>query len=314
MTVSFEKVLDLAYGENPHQRAALYAEDGARRHVLSRVEQLQGKPLSFNNLHDLSAARAVVEEFAVPACAIVKHANPCGVALGTTVDEAFARAHAADPVSAYGGVVVCNRPVGGSARRAVVSAVRRARVRAGLRRRRARACSRASRGCACCSTPSVATPPRENATTGACSVESSSRTATRTSRTAKAWRSSAASRSEDDWGELLFAWRVCKHGLSNAIVVARELQTLGIGIGQMSRVDAVRIALAKARDLGHELAGSALASDAFFPFADGPRFALEAGVRAIIQPGGSKRDAEVIAAVEEAGATMVFTGRRHFRH
>ena len=119
---------------------------------------------------------------------------------------------------------------------------------------------------------------------------------------------------EDDWGELLFAWRVCKHGLSNAIVVAGELQTLGIGIGQMSRVDAVRIALAKARDLGHELAGAALASDAFFPFADGPRLALDAGVRAIIQPGGSKRDAEVIAAVEEAGAAMVFTGRRHFRH
>jgi phosphoribosylaminoimidazolecarboxamide formyltransferase/IMP cyclohydrolase len=119
---------------------------------------------------------------------------------------------------------------------------------------------------------------------------------------------------EDDWGELLFAWRVCKHVTSNAIVLARGLQTIGVGAGQMSRVDAVRIAIEKARELGHDLGGAVLASDAFFPFADGPQLALESGVQAIIQPGGSKRDAEVIEAVRSAGATMVFTGRRHFRH
>jgi phosphoribosylaminoimidazolecarboxamide formyltransferase/IMP cyclohydrolase len=119
---------------------------------------------------------------------------------------------------------------------------------------------------------------------------------------------------EDDWGDLLFAWRVCKHGLSNAIVIARQLQTTGIGTGQTSRVDAVRIAVARGLEIGHDLAGSVLASDAFFPFADGPELALEAGVRSIIQPGGSKRDDEVIAAVARVGATMVFTGRRHFRH
>jgi len=281
--------------------------------VLSRVEQLQGKPLTFNNLHDLSAARAVVEEFAVPACAIIKHANPCGVALGTTADEAFARAHAADPASAYGGVVVCNRPVGGTLGEllaaqfvelvfapgydaealALLAGKPAMRVLLDAERRHASPGERDYRR-----------------VLGGILVQD--RDADIEDR--DGMEVVCGEPSEDDWGELLFAWRVCKHGLSNAIVVAGELQTLGIGVGQMSRVDAVRIALAKARDLGHELAGAALASDAFFPFADGPRLALDAGIHAIIQPGGSKRDAEVIAAVEEAGAAMVFTGRRHFRH
>jgi len=313
VTVSFEKVLDLAYGENPHQRAALYAEDGARRHVLSRVEQLQGKPLSFNNLNDLSAARAVAEEFAVSACAIVKHANPCGVALGSTVEEAFARAHAADPISAYGGVVVCNGPVTGpvgkrlaeqfvelvfapgyeEAALAALAAKPATRVLLDAERRHASPGERDYRrvlGGMLVQDRDVDVDDRDSMDV-VCGEPT-----------------------EDDWGDLLFAWRVCKHGLSNAIVVARELQTIGIGIGQMSRVDAVRIAVTKAGELGHKIAGSALASDAFFPFADGPQLALDAGVRALIQPGGSKRDAEVIAAVEKAGAIMVFTGRRHFRH
>ncbi len=313
VTVSFEKVLDLAYGENPHQRAALYAEDGARRHVLSRVEQLQGKPLSFNNLNDLSAARAVAEEFAVPACVIVKHANPCGVALGSTVDEAFARAHAADPVSAYGGVVVCNRPVtdelgarlaeefvevlfapgyDDGAREALATKPN-ARVLLDAERRHASPGERDYRR-----------------VLGGLLIQD--RDADVDDR--DTMDVVCGEPTEDDWGDLLFAWRVCKHGLSNAIVLGSGLATIGIGIGQMSRVDAVRIALTKATDLGHDPAGAALASDAFFPFADGPQAALEAGVRAIIQPGGSKRDAEVIAAVESAGAIMVFTGRRHFRH
>ena len=313
VTVSFEKVLDLAYGENPHQRAALYAEDGARRHVLSRVEQLQGKPLSFNNLHDLSAARAVVEEFTVPACAIVKHANPCGVALGTSVDEAFASAHAADPVSAYGGVVVCNRPIGRElsellAKQFVELVFAPGYDPDGLellaRKPAMRVLLDAERR--------HASPGERDYRRVLGGILVQDRDADVEDR--EGMEVVCGEPTEDDWGELLFAWRVCKHGLSNAIVVAHELQTIGIGIGQMSRVDAVRIALSKARDLGHELAGSALASDAFFPFADGPRLALESGVRSIIQPGGSKRDDEAVAAVAEAGAIMVFTGRRHFRH
>ncbi len=313
VTVSFEKVLDLAYGENPHQRAALYAEDGARRHVLSRVEQLQGKPLSFNNLHDLSAARAVVEEFTVPACAVVKHANPCGVALGTSVDEAFARAHAADPVSAYGGVVVCNRPIGRElsellAKQFVELVFAPGYDPDGLellaRKPAMRVLLDAERR--------HASPGERDYRRVLGGILVQDRDADVEDR--EGMEVVCGEPTEDDWGELLFAWRVCKHGLSNAIVVAHELQTIGIGIGQMSRVDAVRIALSKARDLGHELAGSALASDAFFPFADGPSLALESGVRSIIQPGGSKRDDEAVAAVAEAGAIMVFTGRRHFRH
>ena len=311
--MSFEKVLDLAYGENPHQRAALYAEDGARRHVLSRVEQLQGKPLSFNNLHDLSAARAVIEEFAVPACAIVKHANPCGVALGTTLEEAFARAHAADPVSAYGGVVVCNRPVGKELGAMLVERFVELVFAPGYDTETLAALARKPAMRVLLDAERRHASPGERdyrRVLGGILVQD--RDADLEDR--DSMEVVCGEPTEDDWGELLFAWRVCKHGLSNAIVVARELQTLGIGIGQMSRVDAVRIALAKARDIGHELAGSALASDAFFPFADGPRLALDAGVRAIIQPGGSKRDDEVVAAVEKAGAIMVFTGRRHFRH
>jgi phosphoribosylaminoimidazolecarboxamide formyltransferase/IMP cyclohydrolase len=313
ITASFVKELDLPYGENPHQRAALYTEIGARRHVLSRVEQLQGKQLSFNNVNDLSAARGVSEEFAVPACVIVKHANPCGVALGTTIEEAYARARAADPVSAYGGIVVCNRPVTGELAellseqfvelvfapgyddraRELLAAKPATRVLLDAERRHASPGERDYRrvlGGLLVQDRDVDLEARE------------------------AMEVVCGEPTEDDWGDLLFAWRVCKHGSSNAIVVASALQTIGVGVGQMSRVDAVRIAIEKACELGHDCAGAALASDAFFPFTDGPQLALDSGVRLIIQPGGSKRDADVIAAVEKAGATMVFTGRRHFRH
>ena len=306
-------MLELAYGENPHQRASLYAEAGARRHVLSRIEQLQGDVLSFNNLADLSAARALAEEFTVAACVIVKHTNPCGVALGTTIEEAYERALAADPLSAYGGVIVCNRPVGAelAARvteqfvevlfapgyddeaRAALASKPKARVLLDTERRRVSPGERDYRrvlGGLLIQDRDADVDPRE------------------------AMEVVSGAPSEDDWRELLFAWRVCKHVSSNAIVLASGLQTIGIGGGQMSRVDAVRLALDKARDRGHDLSGAALASDAFFPFADGPQLAVDAGVRSIIQPGGSKRDSEVIDAVKAAGGTMVFTHRRHFRH
>jgi phosphoribosylaminoimidazolecarboxamide formyltransferase/IMP cyclohydrolase len=313
VTISLEKALDLAYGENPHQAAALYVEQGARRHVLSHVEQLQGKRLSFNNLHDLSAGRQLLEEFALPACAIVKHANPCGAAVAATVEEAFDRALAGDPSSAYGGVVVLNRPVSpelatrlagqfvevlfapGYAEEAIATLRQKeaTRVLVDSERRRASPGERDYKrvlGGLLVQDRDIGLEDREG------------------------MQVVCGHPGEREWGDLLFAWRVCKHVSSNAIVIAKELGTLGVGAGQMSRVDAVRIAVEKAKELGHDLKDAALASDAFFPFADGPRLALEAGVGAIIQPGGSKRDGEVIAAVGEAGATMIFTGRRHFRH
>jgi phosphoribosylaminoimidazolecarboxamide formyltransferase/IMP cyclohydrolase len=313
LTLAFDKVQDVTYGENPHQRGALYAERGARRHVLSMVEQLHGEPLSYNNLNDLSGARLLLREFELPGCVIVKHANPCGVALAGTVDEAYAGALAADPVSAFGGVVVLNRPVGAALAARLSEqffhvllapgyddeALARLREKPALRvllDGERRGYDRGERDL--------------KRVLGGLLVQD------------RDWEIEdregmevvCGAPAEADWGDMLFAWRVCKHVLSNAIVLAKDLRTIGIGAGQMSRVDAVRIAIAKAREHGHDLTGAALASDAFFPFADGPQAALEAGVRAVVQPGGSKRDAEVIEAVRAAGATMVLTGRRHFRH
>jgi phosphoribosylaminoimidazolecarboxamide formyltransferase/IMP cyclohydrolase len=310
---AFEKVAELAYGENPHQRAAYYAEKGVRRHLLSRVEQLHGKDLSFNNLNDLSAARLAIREFTVPACVIIKHANPCGVAIAATPEEAYERALAADPVSAYGGVVVLNRAVSAALGRQLAEQFVEVLFAPGY--------DDAALEALCAKPGTRILDDRER------------RRGSRTERDVKRvlggllvqdrdWELEdrdgmevvCGSPSETVWGDLLFAWRVCRHVTSNAIVIARELQTIGVGAGQMSRVDSVRIAVDKARELGHRAERAVLASDAFFPFADGPQLALEAGVTAIIQPGGSKRDDEVIEAVSSAGATMVFTHRRHFRH
>jgi phosphoribosylaminoimidazolecarboxamide formyltransferase/IMP cyclohydrolase len=310
---SFRKERDLAYGENPHQRAAYYVEPGARRHLLSRVEQFQGRELSYNNLNDLSAARRLLEEFTQPACVIVKHANPCGVAVADGVEEAYERALGADRVSAYGGVVVLNRPVGERlgarlSEQFIEVLFAPGYEKSALESLRAKGALRVL-----VSTERRIAPSGERdyrrVLGGLLAQDRDELVDDREDLTAV-----CGTPAESGWDDLLFAWRVCKHVTSNAIVIAKDLQTIGIGAGQMSRVDAVRIALEKARELGHDLTGAALASDAFFPFADGPSLALEAGVRAIIQPGGSKRDDEVVAAVEAAGGSMVFTGRRHFRH
>jgi phosphoribosylaminoimidazolecarboxamide formyltransferase/IMP cyclohydrolase len=313
LTPVFDKHLDLSYGENPHQGAAYYAERGVRTHLLARVEQLHGKELSFNNLNDLNAARLLAREFTLPACVIVKHANPCGVAVGASIEEAYEAALAADPVSAYGGVVVLNRAVSAAlgerlaeqfvevlfapgydevALDALVQK-RSVRILNDMERRRPEAHERDFKRVL----GGLLVQDRDWDIEGREGMEVATGEPT-----------------EAQWGDLLFAARVCKHVASNAIVIANDLQTIGIGAGQMSRVDAVRLALEKARDLGHSLEGASLASDAFFPFPDGPALALEAGVTAFLQPGGSKRDLEVIEAVERAGAAMVFTGRRHFRH
>jgi phosphoribosylaminoimidazolecarboxamide formyltransferase/IMP cyclohydrolase len=309
----FDHALDLSYGENPHQKAVYYSQRGARTHVLGRVEQLHGKPLSYNNLNDLSAARLLSIELDGPACVIVKHGNPCGVGLAESIEEAYEKALASDPVSAFGGVVVLTRPVSAALGErlaeqfvevlfapgydavAVEALVQKPSVRIlnDMERR--------------------AFDPSEwdmKRVLGGMLVQERDGEPDPLDEMDVVCGEIAS----PVWDDLLFAWTVVKHTLSNAIVIARGGQTLGVGAGQMSRVDAVRIAVEKAQEHGHSLDGAVLASDAFFPFADGPRIALEAGVTAIIQPGGSRRDDEVVAAVHDAGAAMVFAGRRHFRH
>jgi phosphoribosylaminoimidazolecarboxamide formyltransferase / IMP cyclohydrolase len=311
---AFEKVLDLPYGENPHQRAAYYAEAGARTHLLSMVSKLHGRELSFNNLLDLDSGRRLVEEFELPAAAIMKHNNPCGCAVAADVGEAFDRAIATDRMSAYGGVYCFNRKVDEALAEklnqifvelvyapefdedalAVLQQKENIRILESKERRRVPVAEhdmKRVRGGLLVQDRDTGLELREEM-----------RIATERAPT------------EQEWGELLFAMRVCKHVRSNAIVLARGLATAGIGAGQMSRVDSVRIAVDKARAAQIELGGAVLASDAFFPFADGPRLAIDADVSAIIQPGGSTRDEEVIAACDDAGVAMVFTARRHFRH
>jgi phosphoribosylaminoimidazolecarboxamide formyltransferase/IMP cyclohydrolase len=310
---AFDRVLDLSYGENPHQAAAYYAERGARTHLLAFVEQHQGKPLSFNNLNDLSAARLLVSELDRPACVIVKHANPCGVAVAETVDDAYAKALAADPVSAFGGVVVVNGAVGAALAEALAEqfvevlfapAYEAAALDTLARKQALRVLEHTEQR-------AVDDEERDyRRVIGGLLVQERDVGAVSRDELEVA----CGEIDEDAWPDLLFAWRVAKHVTSNAIVLARGGQTLGIGAGQMSRVDAVRIAIEKARELGHELNGAVLASDAFFPFADGPQLALDAAIRVFVQPGGSKRDGDVIEAVSSAGAAMVLTHRRHFRH
>ncbi len=311
---AYEKVADLRYGENPHQQAAFYARVGSPTHLLAGVEQLHGKELSFNNLLDLSSARELVEEFDEPACAIVKHNNPCGCAIGASGQEAYEQAFACDPESAYGGVIAVNRPVDLAFAEQLgkqfievllapgydAAALQELQVRKNVR---------------LLELGDWPAPLRE--------VESKPviggqlvQTHDVVSETREQMRAmSARQPSEQEWQDMLFAWTVCRHVRSNAIVLAAGGATIGIGAGQMSRVDAVRIAVQKAHKFRADaLAGAALASDAYFPFADGPQLALDAGVGAIIQPGGSVRDEEVVAAVDAAGAAMVATGVRHFRH
>ncbi|HYJ00055.1 MAG TPA: bifunctional phosphoribosylaminoimidazolecarboxamide formyltransferase/IMP cyclohydrolase [Thermoleophilaceae bacterium] len=314
VTRSFTKVLDLSYGENPHQRAAYYADARARTHLLSRVSKIHGKELSFNNLLDLDSGRRLLEELELPAAVIIKHNNPCGCAVGSTVEEAFEKALATDPMSAFGGVMSFNRPIERSLAERLNSmfveivvapsfegdALEVLRQKPNVRlledkeRRR----------------PEVAEQDFKRVRGGVLIQDRDLGSEARDEMLAVTERKPT----EAEWGELLFAWRVCKHVRSNAIVLARELATAGIGAGQMSRVDSVRIAVDKAGQAERPLAGAVMASDAFFPFADGPQLAIDAGVRAIVQPGGSQRDPEVIAACDAADVAMVFTSRRHFRH
>jgi len=309
---AFEKVMDLAYGENPHQRAAYYRQVGTRTHLLSMVQQHHGKPLSFNNLLDLEAARTLAGGFEDPACAIVKHNNPCGAARGGALLDAYEAAFACDPLSAFGGVIACNRPVDEATARRLHEQFVEVLFAPGYapealevlqQKPNIRILENQERRHGPHGEPEV------RQVTGGLLVQDRD-----LHPDARAAMEVATQRtpSEEEWADLLFAWQVARQVKSNAIVLATGGATVGIGAGQMSRVDSVRLAIEKSRR--PSLAGAVLASDAFFPFADGPELAIEAGITAVIQPGGSVRDAEVIAAADRAGVAMVLTRRRHFRH
>jgi phosphoribosylaminoimidazolecarboxamide formyltransferase / IMP cyclohydrolase len=319
LAVSFEKLFDLSYGENPHQRAALYSEVGARSNVLSRVSKLHGRALSFNNVLDLDSAQRLLADFDEPACVIVKHNNPCGVALGEDGLDAYERALACDPMSAFGGVVAVNREVKAELGQRlhenfvevlVAPIYEQAALDALQQKEAIRILADEERR-----TP----PPTERdlrRVRGGMLVQD------RDGDPEPRELMEVVTKNEptdEQWRDLLFAWVVVRHVRSNAIVLARDGATIGIGAGQMSRVDSVRLAIEKCREARGDdadglLGGSVLASDAFFPFADGPQLAIDAGVTAIIQPGGSVRDHEVVEAADAAGIAMVFTHRRHFRH
>jgi phosphoribosylaminoimidazolecarboxamide formyltransferase/IMP cyclohydrolase len=309
---AYEKVTDLPYGENPHQRAAFYSQVGARAHVLSQVRQHHGKQISFNNLLDLDAGRTLLRDLRESAaCAIVKHNNPCGTAIAESLLEAYRRALECDPLSAFGGIVVLNRPVDRATAEALaehfvelifapgyeegaldaLTAKRDVRILEDQERREPLLGEKAIRQ-----------------VTGGLLVQDRDLVSADRERMDVV---TSRAPTDEEWADLLFAWRVSAHVRSNAIVLAKGGATVGIGAGQMSRVDSVRLSLEKART---DLTGAVLASDAFFPFADGPELAIEAGVTAIVQPGGSVRDSEVVAAAEAANVAMVVTGRRHFRH
>jgi phosphoribosylaminoimidazolecarboxamide formyltransferase/IMP cyclohydrolase len=302
------RVLSLRYGENPHQHAALYS---CRAGGIAAAEQLQGKELSYNNLVDLDAAWQLVQEFSEPASAIIKHTNQCGCAEASSLAESYRKAFEADPVSAFGGVLAFNRPVEEETAREVTKTFVEA-IAAPDYDGPALTIFSAKKNLRVLK---VATEPLSEpvvtSISGGYLVQSADvesfdkdRVQLKTQRTP----------TDEEWRALEFAWKVAKHVKSNAIVYALGTQTVSVGAGQMSRVDSVKVGAMKAAELGRSLQGTVLASDGFFPFPDGVEEAARHGVTAVIQPGGSVRDAEVIAAADRLGLAMVFTGIRHFRH
>ncbi|MDZ7747974.1 MAG: bifunctional phosphoribosylaminoimidazolecarboxamide formyltransferase/IMP cyclohydrolase [Halofilum sp. (in: g-proteobacteria)] len=314
LDTGFERVLGLRYGENPHQRAAFYAAPDAPAATVTRARTLQGKALSFNNIADADTALECVKQFAEPACVIVKHANPCGVAIAADAAAAYEGAYATDPVSAFGGIIAFNRALDAALARTLIGrqfievllapevepeALEALGARPNVRVLRTGPLDGVAggldyRGVA----GGLLVQDRDTGLVD----DTGLRTVTR------------AVPEPDTERDLLFAWQVCKYVKSNAIVYARGGATVGVGAGQMSRVNSARIALDKAAEAGIATPGSVVASDAFIPFRDVLDVAAGAGAKAVIQPGGSKGDADVIAAADELGLAMVFTGMRHFRH
>jgi phosphoribosylaminoimidazolecarboxamide formyltransferase/IMP cyclohydrolase len=314
IALQLRKRMDLRYGENPHQNAALFASPKAQGASVGTAAQLQGKELSYNNLADGDTAFECVRQFEAPACVIVKHANPCGVAVGDDIAAAYDHAYRTDPTSAYGGIIAFNRTLDAHTATAIIERQFVEVIIAPDVDQEARAiCAR-----------------RENLrllVTGNLN-ESDTRYEMRSINGGLLMQTrdlgmvtpddlrvvTTRKPSATELADLMFAWQVCKYVKSNAIVYAKGGTTLGVGAGQMSRVVSSRIAAMKAKDEGLTVEGAAMASDAFFPFRDGLDVAAEFGIKSVIQPGGSKRDDEVIAAANEHGIAMVFTGMRHFRH
>ncbi|ELA8383102.1 bifunctional phosphoribosylaminoimidazolecarboxamide formyltransferase/IMP cyclohydrolase [Vibrio parahaemolyticus] len=310
----FEKKQDMRYGENSHQAAAFYVETNPQEASVSTARQIQGKALSYNNIADTDAALECVKEFNEPACVIVKHANPCGVALGKDILEAYNRAYQTDPTSAFGGIIAFNQELDAETATAIVE---RQFVEVII-------------------APSVSTEAievvaaKKNVRLLECGEWSTKTTGFDVKRVNGGLLVqdrdqgmvslddlkvvSKRQPTEEELKDALFCWKVAKYVKSNAIVYAKGDMTIGVGAGQMSRVYSAKIAGIKAADEGLEVAGSVMASDAFFPFRDGIDAAAEAGIKCVIQPGGSMRDDEVIAAADEHGMAMIFTGMRHFRH
>ena len=314
LTLGLNKKSDLRYGENPHQRAAFYVEANPPRGTLARLTQIQGRALSYNNLADTDAALECVRSFIEPACVIVKHGNPCGVALATDIGAAYERAFATDPTSAFGGIIAFNRTLDAQtlealldrqfaevvvAPRVEAAATEAARTRKNLRLLEVGDLAQTAGQM---NLKRVGGGVLVQDADTLCFDEATMETVTKRVPTAQ------------EMSDLLFAWRVAWFVKSNAIVFARDGATVGVGAGQMSRVVSARIAAMKAQDEGIAVSGAVMASDAFFPFRDGIDTAAAAGISAVIQPGGSIRDDEVIAAADEHGLAMVFTSIRHFRH
>ena len=311
---NFVKVMDLRYGENPHQQAAFYRDLWPAPGSLATFTQLQGKELSYNNIADSDAAWECVRQFDAPACVIVKHANPCGVAVGAACGDAYELAYATDPTSAFGGILAFNTKLDAATCKAILDrqfvevliapdyedgALEYARKKANVRVLRIPMAK-----------PSPGFIDTKRVGSGMLMQTADDRVITRDDLKVV----TRLVPTEAQFADLLFAWKVAKFVKSNAIVYAKENRTIGVGAGQMSRVYSARIAGIKAHDANLQVEGSVMASDAFFPFRDGIDAAAEAGIKAVIQPGGSMRDAEVIAAADEHGLAMVFTGVRHFRH
>ena len=307
LDMSYQRVLSLRYGENPHQKGAYYARIG-EQHLLSGVERIQGKDLSFNNLYDVDAARTLLAELGDgPAAVIIKHANPCGVAVADEVGEAYEKALASDPLSAFGGIVALNRPVDGDLA-AEISKVFTEVLISPEFTPEAREKFSEKPDLRLLAAGNLDLPPLSaKDVTGGILLQQ-----TDTIEGASDYQAATEKRpDEDQMQDLLFAWRVAKRVRSNAIVLARVGATVGIGGGLTSRVDAAELAVKKAADRAE---GAVAASDAFFPFADGIEALAKAGIAAIIQPGGSRRDEEVVDAANKHGIAMIFTGRRHFLH
>jgi phosphoribosylaminoimidazolecarboxamide formyltransferase/IMP cyclohydrolase len=311
LNLSFEKVQDLRYGENPHQRAAFYSDLGSTLYSVAAARKVQGKELSFNNILDLDAAWRLVTELPDPACVVVKHTNPCGTGLGAGPLEAYERAWAGDPTSAFGGIVAFNRKVDAATARKLAAVFVEAVIAPGYEGAAREALAR-----------KAGLRVMDMDTTGIHKVTGFDLRRVMGGLLAQEWdllrhergRGEVRTKrepTEEEWTALMLAWTVVKHVKSNAIVFANAVQTVGVGPGQTSRVDAARLAALKAV---LPLKGTVAASDAFFPFRDGLDEIAKAGATAVIQPGGSVRDEEVVAAADEHGLAMVFTGARHFRH